>query len=55
MKTNAFHWSLELPKVKAEAERLAKIAAPGRRSRRSPGGSNRGRPAPLSKSGDDGP
>ena len=28
MHTNAFHWSLELPKVKAEAERLAGIAAP---------------------------
>jgi dienelactone hydrolase len=28
MRTNAFHWSLELPKIKAEAERLAKIAAP---------------------------
>jgi dienelactone hydrolase len=28
MRTNAYHWSLELPKVKAETERLAKIAAP---------------------------
>ena len=28
MHTNFFHWSLELPKVKAEAERLARIAAP---------------------------
>ena len=28
MHTNAYHWSQELPKVKAEAERLAKIAAP---------------------------
>ena len=28
MHTNAFHWSLELPKVKAEAERLAKAATP---------------------------
>ena len=28
MHTNAFHWSQELPKVKAEAERMAKIAAP---------------------------
>ena len=28
MRTNAFHWSLEGPKVKAEAERMAKIAAP---------------------------
>ncbi|MDD8025848.1 MAG: dienelactone hydrolase family protein [Acidobacteriota bacterium] len=28
MKTNAFHWSLEWPKVKAEADRMAKIAAP---------------------------
>jgi dienelactone hydrolase len=28
MRTNAYHWSQELPKVKAEAERLAKIAAP---------------------------
>ena len=28
MRTNAFHWSLEEPKVKAEAERMAKIASP---------------------------
>jgi dienelactone hydrolase len=28
MRTNAYHWSLELPKVKAETERLAKIAPP---------------------------
>ncbi len=28
MRTNTFHWALELPKVKAEAERLARIAAP---------------------------
>jgi dienelactone hydrolase len=28
MHTNTYHWSQELPKVKAEAERLAKIAAP---------------------------
>lgn len=28
MRTNAYHWSLELPKIKAEAERLAKIAPP---------------------------
>ena len=28
MRTNAFHWSLELPKVRAEAERMAKIAGP---------------------------
>jgi dienelactone hydrolase len=26
MRTNAYHWSQELPKIKAEAERLAKIA-----------------------------
>ncbi|HVP90818.1 MAG TPA: prolyl oligopeptidase family serine peptidase [Terriglobales bacterium] len=28
MHTNAFHWSQELPKVRAEAEKLAKMAAP---------------------------
>ncbi len=28
MHTNAYHWSLELPKVMAEAEKLAKIAPP---------------------------
>jgi dienelactone hydrolase len=28
MRTNSYHWAQELPKVKAEAERLAKIAAP---------------------------
>jgi dienelactone hydrolase len=28
MRTNTYHWAQELPKVKAEAERLAKIAAP---------------------------
>jgi dienelactone hydrolase len=28
MRTNTFHWAAELPKVKAEAARLAKIAAP---------------------------
>jgi dienelactone hydrolase len=28
MRTNTFHWSLELPKIQAEAERLAKKAAP---------------------------
>jgi dienelactone hydrolase len=28
MRTNTFHWSQELPKVRAEAERMAKIAAP---------------------------
>jgi len=28
MRTNTYHWANELPKIKAEAERLAKIAAP---------------------------
>jgi len=28
MRTNTYHWAQELPKVKAEADRLAKIAAP---------------------------
>lgn len=28
MRTNTYHWSNELPKIKAEAERLAKTAAP---------------------------
>jgi len=28
MRTNTYHWAQELPKVKAEQERLAKIAAP---------------------------
>ncbi len=28
MHTNAYHWSLEMPKVTAEAEKLAKTAAP---------------------------
>ena len=28
MRTNTYHWAQELPKVKAERERLAKIAAP---------------------------
>jgi dienelactone hydrolase len=28
MRTNAFHWSQELPKIKAEADRLARLAAP---------------------------
>jgi len=28
MRTNSYHWAQELPKVKAEAERMAKIAAP---------------------------
>jgi dienelactone hydrolase len=28
MRTNTFHWSQELPKVQAEAERLARIAPP---------------------------
>ena len=27
MRTNAYHWAQELPKIKAEAERLAKLAA----------------------------
>jgi len=28
MRTNTYHWTQELPKVKAEADRLAKLAAP---------------------------